>query len=399
MADPLSPDEGVRAALVDRIAQWLHDECTFPDPYVSRSWPLHDADTGRRESGSIVKLVPKDVVEEYRHIVRRMLLGFPALSTPVPEEGLPRGCASAAEPEHLIDAWNSAVDAVERAYELAGLTRRNGLDQTLPKAIERLGQIAGEHAAQLAQINAMLRAGQGDDDGPQIMPDFTEGMSTADMVAACIGLLEQRRDVIEAPAMGSEGYVEAFYQIATLLGVPAQSASPKAVFEEQMLPRLKALVAFTFSTEPGDSAASALPSPLPSQGEPVAELPEDWDDEENVDLRLSARGAWRWQKRRADRLEAALAAAEARADRAKETLNAYLKTRKTDQWADRKDDLSEAIAASHPLKTGRHDLYRQAMMLVGNRHSKYALVDLVNHFLAEEDRARTILKETAHDER
>lgn len=292
MANP-SPDEGVRAAL----------EAAYDEGF-------NDAEGKWHEGTQFF-----DYAQERKaKAVSGLFTALAALSTPVPEEGLPRGSASAAEPEHLIDAWNSAVDAVERAYELAGLTRRNGLDQTLPKAIERLGQIAGEHAAQLAQINAMLRAGQGDDDGPQIMPDFTEGMSTADMVAACIGLLEQRRDVIEAPAMGSEGYVEAFYQIATLLGVPAQSASPKAVFEEQMLPRLKALVAFTFSTEPGDSAASALPSPLPSQGEPKRFSPEILAAHAQFGGDLADMQRRYDEAGRIEALEAALGAAEARAD-------------------------------------------------------------------------------------
>lgn len=61
------------------------------------------------------------------------------------------------------------------------------------------------------------------------------------------------------------------------------------------------------------------------------------------------------------------------------------------RWMDRKDDLSDAIEASHPLKTGRHDLYQRAMELVGNRHSKGGLVCLVNHLLAEADSLRAAL--------
>lgn len=40
-----------------------------------------------------------------------------------------------------------------------------------------------------------------------------------------------------------------------------------------------------------------------------------------------------------------------------------------------------AINATHPIKTGRHDLYQEAMRLVGAKHSKGALVDLVNWLL------------------
>ncbi len=40
-----------------------------------------------------------------------------------------------------------------------------------------------------------------------------------------------------------------------------------------------------------------------------------------------------------------------------------------------------AIAAAHPLETGRHDLYTKAMRLVGERHAKGDLVELVNWLL------------------
>lgn len=37
----------------------------------------------------------------------------------------------------------------------------------------------------------------------------------------------------------------------------------------------------------------------------------------------------------------------------------------------------DAIDAAHPLQSGRHDLYNRAMRLVGERHAKGDLVDLV----------------------
>jgi len=43
----------------------------------------------------------------------------------------------------------------------------------------------------------------------------------------------------------------------------------------------------------------------------------------------------------------------------------------------------DSIRAAHPLRTGRHDLYAEAMRLVGAKHSKRALVDLVNWLLGE----------------
>lgn len=41
----------------------------------------------------------------------------------------------------------------------------------------------------------------------------------------------------------------------------------------------------------------------------------------------------------------------------------------------------DAIAAAHPLRTGRYHLYDEAMRLVGARHTKAGLVELVNWLL------------------
>ena len=41
------------------------------------------------------------------------------------------------------------------------------------------------------------------------------------------------------------------------------------------------------------------------------------------------------------------------------------------------------INAAHPSNTGRHDLYRQAMELVSERHAKFELVRLVNWLLTQ----------------
>lgn len=41
-----------------------------------------------------------------------------------------------------------------------------------------------------------------------------------------------------------------------------------------------------------------------------------------------------------------------------------------------------AIRDAHPLYTGRHDLYDEAMRLVGAKHSRGALVALVNWLLS-----------------
>ncbi len=39
-----------------------------------------------------------------------------------------------------------------------------------------------------------------------------------------------------------DGYVDAFYRIAELLDITPQPASPKEVFEKQMLPKLERLL-------------------------------------------------------------------------------------------------------------------------------------------------------------
>lgn len=51
-------------------------------------------------------------------------------------------------------------------------------------------------------------------------------------------------------------------------------------------------------------------------------------------------------------------------------------------WADQPLPEDEAILAAHPVNTGRHDIYLEAMRLVGAKRSKGALVLLVNWLLA-----------------
>lgn len=53
-----------------------------------------------------------------------------------------------------------------------------------------------------------------------------------------------------------------------------------------------------------------------------------------------------------------------------------------DAWTDKPIPEDDAIRAAHPTRTGRHDLYAEAMRLVGAKHSKGALVDLVNWLLS-----------------
>lgn len=60
------------------------------------------------------------------------------------------------------------------------------------------------------------------------------------------------------------------------------------------------------------------------------------------------------------------------------------------QWTEEDQPLpeDEAIEAARPMRTQRHDLYHEAMRMVGAKRSKYALVDLVNWLLAEREAAR-----------
>ncbi len=54
-------------------------------------------------------------------------------------------------------------------------------------------------------------------------------------------------------------------------------------------------------------------------------------------------------------------------------------------WEDLPLPEDEAIDAAHPMRRGRHDLYAEAMRLVGAKRSKGALVALVNWLLLERD--------------
>lgn len=52
------------------------------------------------------------------------------------------------------------------------------------------------------------------------------------------------------------------------------------------------------------------------------------------------------------------------------------------KWQDDPDaSYKDIIQANHPTVTGDHETYSDAMRLVGQRHSKYALIDLVNWLL------------------
>lgn len=83
----------------------------------------------------------------------------------------------------------------------------SGLD--LPHTMEvidrALSDAVPRQMAELDEINSLLDDGQGDDDGPQIMPDFAPGASVYAKVEACLQLLERRRDALTPSAAQNVG--------------------------------------------------------------------------------------------------------------------------------------------------------------------------------------------------
>ena len=56
------------------------------------------------------------------------------------------------------------------------------------------------------------------------------------------------------------------------------------------------------------------------------------------------------------------------------------------QWGDKDDQFTSRVFAAHPLVSedeDRHARYGLAMEMIHSRHSKYALVDLVNWLLTK----------------
>jgi Protein of unknown function (DUF550) len=70
-------------------------------------------------------------------------------------------------------------------------------------------------------------------------------------------------------------------------------------------------------------------------------------------------------------------------DRSGETLPAVTPTPEPAAWDDRDDDLTPMIDAAHPCLTRNFSTYERAQQLVTNRHSKGALVALVNYLLTQ----------------
>ena len=67
-------------------------------------------------------------------------------------------------------------------------------------------------------------------------------------------------------------------------------------------------------------------------------------------------------------------------------------------WSDKPDGLTDAVHKAHPVFTKKYDTYTYALELVSNRHSKGALVALVNYLLQQSDEAREKALREAADE-
>lgn len=63
-----------------------------------------------------------------------------------------------------------------------------------------------------------------------------------------------------------------------------------------------------------------------------------------------------------------------------------------DEWQDRKDEFSDDIALAHPTVTNNYKHYEIAETLVHNRHSKFALVNMVTWLIWRNDRLESSWK-------
>lgn len=100
------------AALVDEIAQWLHDETDHPEAYAGYMWPETERDDGQREGGC-VKIVPYHAQAYFRDIASRLVAKLGAQLYAAPPSG---------EVERLRIVLREARDAVEFFDKVKGAT-------------------------------------------------------------------------------------------------------------------------------------------------------------------------------------------------------------------------------------------------------------------------------------
>ena len=69
-----------------------------------------------------------------------------------------------------------------------------------------------------------------------------------------------------------------------------------------------------------------------------------------------------------------------------EELNEFMSRYNKAGWMDEEDQFTKRVIAAHPMISGdadRHERFALAMEMIRSRHSKYALVDLVNWLLTK----------------
>lgn len=78
-------------------------------------------------------------------------------------------------------------------------------------------------------------------------------------------------------------------------------------------------------------------------------------------------------------------------DEIRASLTELIRTAQTEAvWSDKPDEWSEKIREAFPTRSGSHEQYGIAMTMVSNRHSKGALVALVNWLLVRADGVKAL---------
>lgn len=98
----------------------------------------------------------------------------------------------------MADGGETPMTAAEEVLAWL-LIEKIGVPDDVTYSPDQAQEIIARHldrAKELDQIADMLAEGQGDDDGPAILPEFQNGSSVYAKVEACLHLLERRRDVI-----------------------------------------------------------------------------------------------------------------------------------------------------------------------------------------------------------
>lgn len=146
--------------LVERAAQWLHDEVEYPEhPFPHYSWPDHPDDTGQRGDGWL-KIVPKDVQEQFRDIAKRLVPFVTAAAlTQMARELRETEELRAQENRKLCDETERRLAAEARATALAAEVERLGAALTgLVEIIDAAGLFNLSNGVQLGQTSWYVKA-------------------------------------------------------------------------------------------------------------------------------------------------------------------------------------------------------------------------------------------------